>query len=199
MTRSIALPTNLSRRLVGACLTLGLVTAPMPVFAAPPSTGAAPAAPAEGDAAATPATVGGNVAILKFTGDDYQAGVYREKVRDSLQAQGFTANYIKRSIDETKTTNKCKTLDGACLEKIAAYLNKNTKTAYDYVVWADLPSGAPGTVVVYDIKKKQKIVELDLALSYNDIILVEVNFFQSLKGDSPVLSSIREGLANGPF
>ncbi|HLT39268.1 MAG TPA: hypothetical protein VK034_23450 [Enhygromyxa sp.] len=170
MTRSIALPNHLSRRLVGACLTLGMVTAPLPVFAAPPKGNDKGA---EGEAA-TPATAGGNIAILKFTGDDYQANVYREKVRDSLQAQGYTANFIKRSIEEAQATNKCRTLDNACLEKIGACLNKNSKTAYDFYVWAEVPSSGAGTVVVYDVAKKQKIVELDLSVSYNDIILVEV-------------------------
>ncbi|MFO7564632.1 MAG: hypothetical protein R6X02_18460 [Enhygromyxa sp.] len=168
MTRSIALPSHLSRRIIGACLTIGMVTAPLPVFAGPPAKETAEA-PAD-----APATVGGNVAILKFTGDDYQASAFREKVRASLQDQGYTANFIKRSIDEAKTTNKCRALDGTCLDKIAAYLNKNTKTAYDFYIWADIPSSGPGSLVVYDIKKKQRLVELDLSLSYNDMILAEV-------------------------
>jgi hypothetical protein len=173
MTRSTALPHHLSRRIIGACLTLGMVTAPLPVFAGPPAKAAAAEAPAEAPAD-SPATVGGNIAILKFTGDDYQAAGFRERIRLSLQGEGFTANFIKRSIDEAKTTNKCKTLDASCLDKIAAYLNKNTTTAYDFYIWADIPSSGAGSVVVYDIKKKQKIVELDLSLSYNDIILIEV-------------------------
>jgi hypothetical protein len=168
MTRSIATPTSFSRRLVGATLTLGLVTAPLPVFAAPPEGGEAPAAePA-------PATASGNVAILKFTGDDYQAGMYRERIQAALQAQGYTANFIKRSIDEARDKNKCRTLDNDCLEKIGAYLNKNSSTIYDYYVWAEVPATGSGSIVVYDVKKKQKIVDVDLALSYNDVILIEV-------------------------
>lgn len=167
MTRSIAANPTLFRRIVGACLTLGLVIAPLPVLAGPP-------AGAEAPATETPAAVSGNVAILKFTGDDYQASAFRERVRYSLQDQGFTANFIKRSIAEAQTTNKCKNLDASCLDKIAAYLNKNTPTAYDYYIWGDIPSSGPGTLVVYDIKKKKKIVELDLSVSYNDVILLEV-------------------------
>jgi hypothetical protein len=165
MTRSIA-PSTTFRRLVGASLTLSLMAAPLPVFAAPPAGDeAAPAAPA---------TATGNVAILKFTGDDYQAGIYREKVQLALQERGYTANFIKRSIDEARDKNKCRTLDDACLEKIGAYLNKNSATVYDFYVWAEVPASGAGSVVVYDIKKKQKIVDFDLAISYNDIILVEV-------------------------
>jgi hypothetical protein len=169
MTRSIAPSTIFSpaRRLVGAALTLSLMAAPLPVFAAPPPEG--------GDApAASPATAGGNVAILKFTGDDYQANIYRDKIQTALQAQGYTANFIKRSIDEAKDKNKCRNLDADCLEKIGAYLNKNSATVYDYYVWAEVPASGAGSVVVYDVKKKQKIVDIDLAVSYNDIILVEV-------------------------
>lgn len=172
MTRSIALPT-FTRRLVGTFLTIGLVLsliiAPLPVLAAPP-------APAE-DAPATestPTAVSGNVAILKFTGDDYQASLYRDRIQASLQAQGYTANFIKRSIDEARDKNKCRTLDDACLEKIGAYLNKNSATVYDFYVWAEVPATGPGSIVVYDVKGKKKIVDLDLAVSYNDIILIEV-------------------------
>ena len=169
MTRSIA-QTPFTRRIVGACLTLGLVTAPLPVFAAPP-------AEEGGDAPATeaaPTTATGNVAILKFTGDDYQAGMYRDRIQASLEAQGFTAKFIKPTIAEAQSKNKCRTLDDACLEKVAAYLNKNTATAFDYFMWAEVPATGSGTVVVYDIKKKAKIVDIDLAVSYNDIILIEV-------------------------
>jgi hypothetical protein len=166
MTRSIA-PSTTFRRLVGASLTLSLMAAPLPVFAAPP-------AGDEAAPAAAPATATGNVAILKFTGDDYQAGIYREKVQLSLQERGYTANFIKRSIDEAKDKNKCRNLDDACLEKIGAYLNKNSATVYDFYVWAEVPASGAGSVVVYDIKKKQKVVDFDLSVSYNDIILVEV-------------------------
>jgi hypothetical protein len=166
MTRSIAL-TSFTRRIVGASLTLGLVTAPLPVFAAPPAEEAAPAE-------TTPAVAGGNVAILKFTGDDYQASIYRDRIQASLQAQGYTANFIKRSIDEARDKNKCRTLDDACLVKVGEYLNKNSQTIYDFIVWAEVPSSGPGSIVVYDIKGKKKIADLEIAVSYNDIILIEV-------------------------
>jgi hypothetical protein len=167
MTRSIAPATLLARRLIGTTLALGLATAPLPVLAAPPSEDA-PAQPA------TSQSVGGNVAILKFGGDDYQAAVYRERVRDALQAEGYTANFIKRTIEEAKDKNKCKTLDASCLDKIGAYLNKNSATVYDYFVWAEIPATGRGSIVIYDVVGKRKVTELELAISYNDIILVEV-------------------------
>jgi hypothetical protein len=168
MTRSIAPSTLLARRLIGTTLALGLATAPLPVLAAPPSKDAAPAEPAADQ------SVGGNVAILKFSGDEYQAPAYREKIQEALQGEGYTANFIKRSIEEAKDKNKCKSLDASCLEKIGAYLNKNSATAYDYYVWAEIPASGPGSVVVYDIAGKRKVTELELAVSYNDIIMVEV-------------------------
>ena len=167
MTRSIAPSTSLARRLIGTTLALGLATAPLPVLAAPPSEDAPAASSAE-------QTVGGNVAILKFTGDDYQAGAFREKVQAALSEQGYTANFIKRSIDEAKDKNKCKSLDATCLDKIGAYLNKNSSVAYDFYVWAEVPATGNGSIVVYDIAKKQKVADVPLAMSYNDYILAEV-------------------------
>lgn len=174
MTRSIALPTftrffrSGGRRLVGTFLTFGMITAPLPVIAAPPAGGEAP------EAEATPTTAGGNVAILKFTGDSYQAGFYRERIEGALAVEGYTVKRIKPSIEEARSKNKCRTLDDACLEKIGAYLNKNSATQYDFYVWADIPATGPGTVSVYDINNKKKVTELDIAISYNDVILVEV-------------------------
>ena len=187
MKRSTALkhsPLTLGLTL-GLALSLGL--APLPLLAASPALlAASPArllapaeasdAPAEDAAPAKDAAqVGGNVAILKFTGDDYQASDYRGRIQAALQAQGYTANFIKRSITEAADRNKCRDLDAACLEKIGAYVNKNSKTEYDFYLWADIPaSGGLATIAVYDIEKNQKIVELDVATSANDFILAEV-------------------------
>jgi len=168
MQRSPSPFTSLMRRLVGTTLALGLCAAPLPVLAAPPAD--EEAAPADGDAA----TVGGNVAILKFTGDDYKANEFRSRIQASLSEQGYTANFIKRSIDEAAKKNKCKASNDACLDRIAAYLNKNSKTAYDYYAWADVPVSGPATVTIYDIANKKKVVELEMVSSPNDYILTEV-------------------------
>ena len=169
MKRSPSPFTSLMRRLVGTTLALGLMAAPLPVLAAPP----AEEAPAE-DAAGDAATVGGNVAILKFTGDDYKANDFRARVQGGLVDQGYTANFIKRSLDEAAAKNKCKPANDACLDKIGAYLNKNSRTAYDYYAWAEVPASGKATLTIYDIANKKKVVELALITSPNDFILAEV-------------------------
>ena len=167
MKRS-SLPTSIARRCVGLTLALGLSLAPLPTLAAPPAEEAT-----SGDADAG-ATVGGNVAILKFTGDDYKANDFRGRVQNALTEQGYTANFIKRSIDEAKDKNKCKDLTDSCLEKIGAYLNKNSSTAYDFYAWAVVPGDGTATIVIYDIAKKKKVVELSMLSSPQDYILPEV-------------------------
>lgn len=151
-------------------LSLGLA-APMQALAAPPEGEAAAAEPAATEPA--PAA-SGNVAILKFDGDDYKANDFRARVQSSLAAQGYTANFIKRSIDEAAQKNKCKNVDAGCLEKIGAYLNKNSATAYDYFVWATIPADGVATLAIYDVKGKKTVVDLSMVTSANDFILAEV-------------------------
>jgi hypothetical protein len=147
-------------------LALGLAAAPVPTLAAPPADEAEPAA-------AEPAA-SGNVAILKFDGDAYKANDFRARVQSSLAAQGYTANFIKRSIDEAAQKNKCKSVDAGCLEKIGAYLNKNSTTTYDYFVWATIPEQGTATLSIYDVKGKKTVVDLSMLTSPNDYILAEV-------------------------
>lgn len=148
-------------------LALGLAAAPVPTLAAPPE--------AQPEPASEPAPVaGGNVAILKFDGDDYKANDFRARVQSALAGQGYTANFIKRSIDEAAQKNKCKSVDAGCLEKIGAYLNKNSATAYDYFVWATVPVAGTATLAIYDVKGKKTVVDLSMITSPNDFILAEV-------------------------
>ena len=163
--KRLTLPTQV----LSAVLAFGLAAAPLPAMAAPPEEGAD--APAE--AAPAPA-VSGNVAILKFDGDDYKANDFRSRMQSSLSSQGFTANFIKRSIDEAAQKNKCKSSDAGCLEKIAAYLNKNSSVAYDYFMWATIPAEGTAQVSIYDVKGKKTVVELSMFTSANDFILAEV-------------------------
>jgi hypothetical protein len=170
-------------RALSLALAIGLAASPLPTLAAPPEEGAAPeeappaedAAPAEAAPELPPAAVGtGTVAILKFGGDDYKANDFRARVQAALGAQGFTANFIKRSIDEAAQKNKCKTVDAGCLEKIGAYLNKNSSTAYDYFVWATVPADGVASLSIYDVKGKKTVVDLSMISSANDFILSEV-------------------------
>ncbi|PRP96719.1 hypothetical protein [Enhygromyxa salina] len=179
MKRPSSRPTLLARRFAGTTknlgvalgISVGLVVAPLPVLAAPPNDAAPADAPAEAE---TEATVGGNVAILKFTGDDYKANDFRGRVQAALSDQGYTANFIKRSIDEAAQKNKCKPSDTSCLDKIGAYLNKNTASTYDFFAWAVVPADGVAKVIIYDIANKKKVVDLSLTSSAQDYILPEV-------------------------
>lgn len=153
---------------LSVALALGLAAGPLPTLAAPPSDAAEPA-PAESAPVAS-----GNVAILKFDGDDYKANDFRARVQASLSAQGYTANFIKRSIDEAAQKNKCKADNANCLEKIAAYLNKNSSTTYDYFLWATIPAEGDAKLSIYDVKGKKTVVDMSMFTSPNDFILAEV-------------------------
>jgi hypothetical protein len=164
---------RLGARALSLVLALGLAASPLPALAAPPEEGADAAAAPEADPAPAP-TGTGNVAILKFDGDDYKANDFRARVQASLGALGYTANFIKRSIDEAAQKNKCKNVDAGCLEKIGAYLNKNSSTVYDYFVWATVPAEGTATLSIYDVKGKKTVVEMSMFTSANDFILAEV-------------------------
>jgi hypothetical protein len=166
--------TRWGARALSLALAIGLAASPLPSFAAPPEEGAEAAAPEAGPEAAPAPAASGNVAILKFDGDDYKANDFRARIQASLGAQGYTANFIKRSIDEAAQKNKCRTVDAACLEKIGAYLNKNSQTAYDYFVWATVPADGVGTLSIYDVKGKKTVVDIAMISSPNDFILAEV-------------------------
>ncbi|KIG11921.1 hypothetical protein DB30_02279 [Enhygromyxa salina] len=184
MKRPSSRPTLLARRFAGTTdgsparaankfsvalgVSIGLVFAPLPVLAAPPKD----AAPA--DAPAAEATVGGNVAILKFTGDDYKANDFRGRIQAALADQGYTAAFIKPSLEDAAKKNKCKPTDASCLDKIGAYLNKNTTNTYNYFAWAVVPADGVATVVIYDIANKKKAVEISMTSSAQDYILPEV-------------------------
>jgi hypothetical protein len=176
MKRSSSLSTLLVRRFVGTTrdvglalgISAGLVLAPLPALAAPPKDAAA------ADEPASEVQVGGNVAILKFTGDDYKANDFRGRIQAALSGQGYTANFIKRSIDEAAQKNKCKPADASCLEKIAAYLNKNSATAYDFFAWAEVPADGVAKVKIYNIEAKKMVVDLSLTTTAQDYILPEV-------------------------
>ncbi len=154
-------------------LAFGLAAAPLPTLAAPPEEEAPPEEVAASEAIETPMGTG-NVAILKFDGDEYKANDFRARVQAGLSAQGYTANFIKRSIDEAAQKNKCKATDNGCLEKIGAYLNKNSSVAYDYYVWATVPAEGEAKLEIYDVKGKKTVVEMSMFTSANDFILAEV-------------------------
>ena len=159
--------THVARRLLGLTLTAGLVLAPLPALAGPP------AESGETAESSAPAQVGGNVAVLKFSGDATEAEDWRTRVQTSLSDRGYQANMIKRSLEEAAEKNKCRTIDDACLERIGAYINKNSRTAYDFYIYGEVPTSGPGQIVVYDVANKARVVELSFNRSALDYVLVE--------------------------
>ncbi len=167
MTRSTSTLTSFARVGLSACLAAGLALAPLPALAwAPPADGGVEAEPAPAEA-----EVGGNIAVLKFTGDPTVGDAWRTAIKNSFEADGYVANFIKRSIEEAAEKNKCRNIDDACLAKVAAYLNKNSKTAYDFFVYADLPAAGTGTIVIYDMAKGARVTTLEAAIVDGDYIL----------------------------
>ena len=170
MTRPNSSITLLARRTLGITLATGLALAPLPTLAAPAGD-ASEAEPPPADQAAP--TVGGNVAILKFDGDGDAEG-WRDKIKDGLEVNGYVANKIKRSLAEAADKNKCKVGDDKCLDQIAAYLNKNSKVAYDFFAYAEIPASGKGTITIWDVAKKTKAVQLEVSVTEGDYILPEI-------------------------
>ncbi len=174
MKRSRSTSASLPNRLLGTTLAVALVGAPLPVLAAPPAD-APPAEGAPAEAAPTDAaTVGGNVAVLKFGGDPVNSEGFRDRVTAALEGTGYAPVKIKRSLEEAAEKNKCRTVDASCLEKIGPYLNKNSKTAFDFFVYGDIPASGAGKITVYDIGKNKIVSEIELNVSNDDYILPEV-------------------------
>lgn len=171
MTRPSSLLTHLARQSLGVTLALGLAVAPLPAIAAQPP--ADEKAEGEGEAAPADATVGGNVALLKFEGGA-NAETWRGKIKEALEGQGYVANGIKRSMQEAADRNKCKSINDKCREKVAAYLNKNSKTAYDFYVYAEIPDSGQGAIVIWDIAQNKVAAEIEILVAEQDYILAEV-------------------------
>lgn len=159
------------KRLTSFTLAFGLLTAPLPAFAAPPP---ADAPAPEAAPATAPAAVGGNIAMLKFSGDPVNSEGLRGRVSGAFEAAGYAPVNIKPTIEAAAEKNKCRNIDGACLEKIGPYLNKNAKTAFDFFVYGDIPASGPGKVVIYDIAKKKVVSEVVVNIVSDDYILPEV-------------------------
>ena len=145
-------------------LAFSLAVAPLTSLAAPPAEAAVPVEP--------PAA--GNVAILKFDGDAQTANDLRARIQASLAEQGYTANFIERSIQEMAHEIECKVSDASCLDEIGADLNENSSIAYDDYAWVDMPASGVATITIYSIAAKQKVLELTMMTSSNDFILAEV-------------------------
>jgi hypothetical protein len=162
------------KRLTSFTLAFGLVTASLPALAAPPAAEAPP--PEAAPPPSEPAAVSGNVAMLKFTGDPVNSEGLRARVSGSLETAGYTPVNLKPTIDAAADKNKCRkgSIDGACLEKIGPYLNKNAKTAFDFFVYGDIPASGTGKVVIYDIAKNKIVSEVVVNIVPDDYILPEV-------------------------
>lgn len=153
-------------------LTSALLLAPLPVLAAPPAEAAPPATPAttaEPAAAPTPMPLGGNVGLLKFEGAD--ADAWRFEVKTQLEDKGYRVTGVKKSYSEATAAAKCKGNDEACLAPVAAYLQKGTKTPFDFFVYAQLADhGETAVVAVYDIKNGKLVRKMTFTRSADDLM-----------------------------
>lgn len=151
---------SLSTTTVAASLALSaLVVAPAPAVAAPPDE-----APAEAG------EVGGRVALLKFDGEGDDL---RYSVQEALVNEGYEVTGVKQTASETGKKVKCKEVDEACEEKIAAYLEKNSKKKVDFYVYATVAPADGGTtsLIVYDIANKARVREFSFTKSAEDYIV----------------------------
>jgi hypothetical protein len=165
------LAANKMANFLGTGLSLALATsmvlAPLPALASAP---AADTAEAPAEAAAT---VGGNVALLRFDGASASGSELRESLQYAIAGEGYTVKGIKRSGEEAAKKNKCDFGDAACYEKIGKYLNKNAKTPFDFfVAGAGAEAGGQGKVVIYDITNNKVVRELSFTGTPDDIILI---------------------------
>jgi len=134
------------------------------------------AAPAEGESAeAAPATVSGSVALLRFSGGG-PASDLRSSLQTELQAQGFTVKSVALTIEAAANKVRCKKGDvtDECLERLGKWLNKNKRTAADYIVYAVVTTAETGTmaeVVMYDPGKGERIKTWNADYAKDDFIL----------------------------
>ncbi len=133
----------------------------MPAFAGPPAD----------EPAAAPATAGGTVALLKFTGPGGDA--MRYGVQAALAENGYTVVGVRASFEDSAAKVKCKAADKSCIGSVTDYLVQNTRqpiTHYAYGIASNDPA-ATSTVVVVDVKTKAIVVEMNYTHSDDDLIL----------------------------
>jgi hypothetical protein len=113
--------------------------------------------------------LGGNVGLLKFEGAD--ADAWRFEVKTQLEDKGYRVTGVKKSYTEATAAAKCKANDEACLAPVAAYLQKGTKTPFDFFVYAQLGDhGDTAVVAIYDIKNAKLVRKMTFTRSADDLM-----------------------------
>lgn len=129
--------------------------------------------PAADESTEAAAEVGGNVALLRFDGDQGVAEELREYVHAALSGEGYVVKGIKRSFAEAAKKNRCDGAEDSCLAKVAKYLNKNSRTPFDFYVFADVPTPDTGAsqVIIYDIAKEARVINWAPTFTSNDYVI----------------------------
>jgi hypothetical protein len=133
------------------------------------------AQPAEGAAERAPATIGGSVALLRFTGDP-AGNELRSTTQVELEQAGFTVKSVALDLPAAAKKLKCRgePSSDACLDAIGTWLAKSPKTAADFLVFGDaqpVASGVRVTLTTYDFTKKQIVAALTVDVREGDLIV----------------------------
>jgi hypothetical protein len=175
-------PTSSLRGALTGVLSAAIALSPLPVLAADgPTIGlgmrlVAPAAPAAPPASTpAPATVGGVVGLMRFTGDPDAASGMRSSVQSELETAGYTVKGVALDIEAASAKVKCRGGPDDCVGKVAEWLIKGAKggASYNFLVygtWNTDPS-KPSKLTVYDVAQKKKVAEITSAGTTDDLIL----------------------------
>jgi hypothetical protein len=165
--RSVAMTSSILDRIFSLVVACALALAPTPGLAA---------APAEGESTeAAPTTVSGKVALLRFGGGG-PAKDLRSSIQTALQSEGFTVKSVALTIEAAAKKVRCKKgeVTDDCLERLGKWLNKNKRTAADYIVYATITTSETETraqIVTYDTVKGERIKTWDAIYAKNDFIM----------------------------
>jgi len=152
---------------LSGALSLCIVATSLPALAAS-------AAPAEGAPAAEPANAK-TIGLMRLSGDAAVASDVRSYVQADFEGAGFTVRGVALDIETAGQKAKCKTVDDACLGKIAKWLAKGkSEIPYGYLVYgsaAAADSGEMTKVTIFDLNKMAAVQEFNATFTSDDYIL----------------------------
>ncbi|MEZ4453571.1 MAG: hypothetical protein R3B09_29215 [Nannocystaceae bacterium] len=149
----------------------GLLSAALSLSIASVSTPALAMAPAPEPAADTG---GKTVGLLRISGDKDTGDGLRSYIQSEFESAGFTVKGVATDLETAAQKAKCRQINDECLGKIATWLGKGKAVPYDYLVFGNAEpadSGKTSKLVVYDLKTKAKVKELEGLLTSDDFIL----------------------------
>jgi len=186
LARSLAI---LRRRFVATVVACTLVSLPTqslagPASAPPSDKSAKPEGPPQAKPAAKPdpqaeptappAKTGGAVALMRFSGVA-AAGTIRTDVQAALAEAGFTVKNVAIDMNDAAKKAKCgRDLNDDCLRTVGKWLNKNPKTAADYIVWGSVTEARGlqnASVAAYDIAAAKKLDDVTATMTAEDLIV----------------------------